>query len=171
MNRPTVQNLDTMLRYFRSTGILLPTRSSFNRPYTKCTQRFLSSSSKSQPQNEKYPLQPLGMAMTLSLSILSIQYRQHTSTQRKCCCELIEVKEDKGSVGDSDDDEKEECPFCRYFLDSPCKSQFKVWQACIDKSAQATDCMTPFHPLKQCMDDNGMALTSSNDKDNVTDER
>ena len=36
--------------------------------------------------------------------------------------------------------EKEECPFCRHFLESPCANQFKKWSKCVDKcKADNTD--------------------------------
>ena len=38
---------------------------------------------------------------------------------------------------DKDDEEweieKEKCSFCRHFLKSPCKLQFKDWSKCVDK--------------------------------------
>ena len=45
---------------------------------------------------------------------------------------------------DEDDEEwlksKEECPFCKHFLESPCAHQFKKWSKCVDKcKADDTD--------------------------------
>lgn len=30
--------------------------------------------------------------------------------------------------------EKEKCPFCKHFLESPCREQFKIWSRCVDKA-------------------------------------
>ena len=50
--------------------------------------------------------------------------------------------DDKVVVIDDDDDddddeawekEKENCSFCKFFIDSPCKKQFKRWSKCVDR--------------------------------------
>jgi hypothetical protein len=49
---------------------------------------------------------------------------------------------------DDDDDfelspEKEDCPFCQHFLQSPCAKQFMRWSKCVDKcKADNTDFVT-----------------------------
>ena len=48
----------------------------------------------------------------------------------------------------------EDCPFCRFFLEGPCRDTFIKWHACVQTSEKATDCMDPFRPLKKCMDEN-----------------
>lgn len=63
-----------------------------------------------------------------------------------------------------EDKDYETCPFCRYFLDSPCSIQFKNWKECIDASEKATDCMTEFYPLKVCMENHGIVM-DHNDND------
>ena len=65
--------------------------------------------------------------------------------------------DDNNDVGDYEVDE--DCPFCRFFLESPCKNDFIRWHACIKRSEKPTDCMEQFRPLKACMDDNGMAMS------------
>ena len=52
----------------------------------------------------------------------------------------------------------EDCPFCRFFLDGPCRDAFIKWHACVQASEKATDCMDPFRPLKKCMDDNEISF-------------
>jgi hypothetical protein len=61
-----------------------------------------------------------------------------------------------------DDQDYETCPFCRYFLDSPCSMDFKKWKECIDKTEKATDCMSEFHPLKVCMETHGIVMLDQN---------
>eukprot|EP00979_Chaetoceros_neogracilis_P016737 scaffold9262_cov287-Chaetoceros_neogracile.AAC.6 len=57
-----------------------------------------------------------------------------------------------------EEEEKDSCPFCRFFLESPCSEAFQVWHECIKKSDKATDCMVPFQPLKDCMEVNGITM-------------
>ena len=52
----------------------------------------------------------------------------------------------------------EDCPFCRFFLESPCRSAFIDWHACVKRSDKPTDCIEEFRPLNACMDDNGMGM-------------
>jgi hypothetical protein len=47
-------------------------------------------------------------------------------------CEALEENEDQNE--EAYDEEAETCPFCRYFLDSPCREQFKAWHACVQVS-------------------------------------
>lgn len=61
------------------------------------------------------------------------------------------------------DQDYETCPFCRYFLDSPCSNDFKKWKECIDKTEKATDCMSEFHPLKICMETHGIVMLEHDD--------
>ena len=68
------------------------------------------------------------------------------------------------------DDEAETCPFCRFFLDSPCKEQFLVWHKCVLSSEKATDCMDPFHPLKKCMDENEISMGAADSKSTEEDD-
>jgi len=37
----------------------------------------------------------------------------------------------KDENNDSHEEEDESCPFCRYFLDSPCRSAFQQWRLCV----------------------------------------
>uniref|UniRef100_A0A7S4J7E2 GCK domain-containing protein n=1 Tax=Odontella aurita TaxID=265563 RepID=A0A7S4J7E2_9STRA len=69
---------------------------------------------------------------------------------------------------DNDDDDEinrmdEECPFCRFFLRSPCRGQFRQWHKCVEAAAKPTDCMEPFQPLKECMEEHGMVMFEGND--------
>ena len=68
------------------------------------------------------------------------------------------------------DDEAETCPFCRFFLDSPCKEQFLYWHKCVLSSEKATDCMDPFHPLKKCMDENEISMGAADSKSTEEDD-
>ena len=47
-------------------------------------------------------------------------------------CEALEENVDEKE--ETYDEEAETCPFCRYFLDSPCREQFKAWHACVQVS-------------------------------------
>jgi hypothetical protein len=68
-----------------------------------------------------------------------------------------------GDKIDVDDEEwekkKSECSFCRMFLESPCKAQFKLWSKCVDK-AKSEDvdfkdvCSVVSKGLFQCTSDN-----------------
>lgn len=68
-----------------------------------------------------------------------------------------------------DDKNYETCPFCRYFLDSPCSIQFRTWKECIDATELATDCMSAFYPLKVCMENHGLIMEQSNDSNDEED--
>ena len=60
----------------------------------------------------------------------------------------------------------EDCPFCSFFLDGPCRDTFIKWHACVQTSEKATDCMDPFRPLKECMDENEMSFGGDGDDEN-----
>eukprot|EP00565_Helicotheca_tamesis_P002130 CAMPEP_0185733598 /NCGR_PEP_ID=MMETSP1171-20130828/20081_1 /TAXON_ID=374046 /ORGANISM="Helicotheca tamensis, Strain CCMP826" /LENGTH=101 /DNA_ID=CAMNT_0028403375 /DNA_START=6 /DNA_END=311 /DNA_ORIENTATION=- len=66
--------------------------------------------------------------------------------------------QNKNSTGGKADevDEDEDCPFCQYFLSSPCRTQFREWRSCIKNVKEATECMEPFRPLRKCMEIHGM---------------
>jgi hypothetical protein len=64
-----------------------------------------------------------------------------------------------------EEEDYETCPFCRYFLDSPCSIQFKNWKECIDTSEKATDCMVEFYPLKVCMENHGIVMDHNDNHD------
>lgn len=72
------------------------------------------------------------------------------------------------NVTDNEYNEEEDksCPFCRYFLDSPCRIPFRNWRLCVKNAENPTMCMDPFFPLKKCMDENGMLFESQED-DNI----
>jgi len=76
-----------------------------------------------------------------------------------------EVSEGEEKLENYDEDEEKSCPFCNFFVQSPCKDSFKPWHACIKRSEEATDCMVPFHPLKACMDENNMMMDQGGDDD------
>ena len=59
----------------------------------------------------------------------------------------------------------EDCPFCRFFLAGPCRNEFVDWHACVQTSEKATDCMNPFRPLKQCMDEHAIVFGGDEDND------
>ena len=64
----------------------------------------------------------------------------------------------------------EDCPFCRFFLDGPCREAFTQWHACVQTSEKPTDCMGPFRPLKKCMDDNEISFGGDGGSDDDSDE-
>ena len=79
---------------------------------------------------------------------------------------------------DSGDDatweaEKEKCSFCKAFLGSPCKDQFKYWSKCVDKAKTlevdfAVACSDYTKALMECTSANGdyfSSLSSDNDDD------
>ena len=65
---------------------------------------------------------------------------------------------------EDDDDEtwekrKKQCSFCRQFLDSPCKFQFRQWSRCVDKAKEENRefveaCMLYTRALLNCTTDN-----------------
>jgi len=42
-----------------------------------------------------------------------------------------EIEKEKETETEDVEEEEESCPFCRFFLESPCRDMFKLWQACI----------------------------------------
>jgi len=64
----------------------------------------------------------------------------------------------------------EDCPFCRFFLDGPCRDEFVSWHACVQTSEEATDCMGPFRPLQACMEKNGLSFGGQEENDENSDE-
>jgi hypothetical protein len=67
-------------------------------------------------------------------SILSMKY-DTTTTNHSCNiikCEGNNAQENE-EVEYNEEDERS-CPFCRYFLDSPCKDTFIKWQQCVKVS-------------------------------------
>lgn len=46
-------------------------------------------------------------------------------------CEAAEKSSSEDEKEEEYDEETETCPFCRYFLDSPCRESFKVWHNCV----------------------------------------
>ena len=65
----------------------------------------------------------------------------------------------------------EDCPLCRFFFDGPCRDAFIKWHACVQTSEKATDCMDPFRPLKECMDENEMSFGGDGSDDNSEESR
>ena len=63
----------------------------------------------------------------------------------------------------------EDCPFCRFFLDGPCREAFIQWHACIQTSEKPTDCMDPFRPLRKCMHENEISFGGDESKDDSDD--
>lgn len=79
---------------------------------------------------------------------------RQNDTGKSLKSELIAPSTDQKSTPKIDED----CPFCRFFLDGPCRDAFIQWHACVQTSEKATDCMDPFRPLKKCMDENEMSF-------------
>jgi len=67
--------------------------------------------------------------------------------------ELDEVEDAKW------EEEKEKCDFCKMFLGSPCKEQFKKWSRCVDKAKQnekdfVSECTLQTERLLDCTSEN-----------------
>jgi len=74
-------------------------------------------------------------ALFFSLAAMAILYEQ-SSTLCQSHHERDEdsaptIDDTKDAGYDQEDEEKEHCPFCRFFLESPCSETFKVWHECI----------------------------------------
>lgn len=73
------------------------------------------------------------------------------------------------------DEKMSQCSFCRHFLLSPCKEQFKRWSRCVDQSRAAgedftTECAEQTRFLMQCTDTHtDYFSTSSQDDEEVED--
>jgi len=73
--------------------------------------------------------------LSFSLAAMAILYEQSsTLCQRdhendEDSAPTIDDTKDAGY--DEEEKEKENCPFCRFFLESPCSETFKVWQECV----------------------------------------
>ena len=92
------------------------------------------------------------------------------------------------SIDDEEWEKKKmECSFCRMFLESPCKAQFKLWSKCVDKakgddldfkeictdqSKELFHCTADFHDyfeaLYKAMDENGNDDDDDDDSENET---
>ncbi|GFH57277.1 predicted protein [Chaetoceros tenuissimus] len=101
----------------------------------------------------------------ITFSVFAIGSQKYISKQTALC----EKDETSHELQTSYDDEEEKsCPFCRFFLESPCRDSFKLWHRCIKVSDKPTDCMKEFHPLKECMDENGISMGDEEDEDNIS---
>jgi hypothetical protein len=73
--------------------------------------------------------------LSFSIAAMAILYEQSsTLCQRdhendEDSAPTIDDTKDAGY--DEEEKEKENCPFCRFFLESPCSQTFKVWQECV----------------------------------------
>lgn len=108
------------------------------------------------------------LTTSLLLAINSSHYNADVIKVVKChkFADLENGTDDDSNKKDTNEednrDEDESCPFCRYFLDSPCRSAFQKWRVCVKDAEEATDCMEPFFPLKQCMDEHGLFESPEN---------
>ena len=60
-----------------------------------------------------------------------------TASQSKANTVKIVIEDDNEAEDDAEwIAEKEKCSFCKSFLNSPCKIQFRHWMKCIDKSKE-----------------------------------
>ena len=92
------------------------------------------------------------IASFIALSALVVS--QESSTVR---CDY-DAKDDGSESQSAQPVVDEDCPFCKFFLDGPCRDEFLQWHTCVQTSEKATDCMDPFRPLKTCMDENGISM-------------
>ena len=76
---------------------------------------------------------------------------QQSSTEHVKC-------DDDAKDDGSESQSAQDCPFCRFFLDGPCRNEFIQWHTCVQTSEKATDCMDSFRPLKTCMDENEISM-------------
>jgi len=130
---------------------------------------------------------PITRISCLSLAIVSYQHREIIINQnhyRTKCDEVVKeilnkdtniIKNNNGDNNnnnnndnnndDVDDDdeaweaEKQNCSFCRQFLQSPCKLPFKNWSKCVDKAKVdntdfVTVCSQYTSSLMQCTSEN-----------------
>lgn len=63
---------------------------------------------------------------------------------------------------------KSECSFCRMFLESPCKQQFKAWSKCVDKAKSEgkefkDECVEQSRALFTCTSDHHEYFKQLND--------
>jgi len=106
---------------------------------------------------------------TILLGFSSILFFVNNDLLTKCIAKEEQSDEKDKLVQNDDDDveydeeEERECPFCSYFLDSPCKHSFIIWQKCVKKVDQPTDCMKDFYPLKECMDEHDIVMGGPDD--------
>lgn len=97
----------------------------------------------------------------MNFTILFLFLALNNCTIDECACEDSTASTNQKKILDEDE---ETCPFCKFFLKSPCRDPFKLWQLCIKNSEDATDCMEPFFPLKKCMDEHGMSMSSEDEQ-------
>jgi len=82
----------------------------------------------------------------------------------------------RASLDDTDNDDKHwdekmsHCSFCRHFLLSPCKEQFKSWSRCVDQSRAAgedftTVCAEQTRFLMKCTDAHPDYFSSQDDEE------
>ena len=79
-------------------------------------------------------------AVSAPVCIRSVQLRTayaETSSPPKVATAKIIIQDDNEAEDDAEWLlEKEKCSFCKSFLHSPCKIQFRHWMKCIDKSKE-----------------------------------
>lgn len=71
--------------------------------------------------------------------------------------------------------EKEKCPFCRQFLLSPCKEEFKHWSKCVDKAKESDldyigSCSVFTRALMTCTDVNSEHFQRKAERDDDDEE-
>jgi len=72
------------------------------------------------------------------------------------------------------DVEKEKCSFCRQFLQSPCKAQFRRWSKCVDLAKEkdmdfVKSCKDYTNALMDCTSDNSSYFEELNKSDDEAD--
>eukprot|EP01024_Parvocaulis_polyphysoides_P045661 TRINITY_DN4277_c0_g2_i1.p2 TRINITY_DN4277_c0_g2~~TRINITY_DN4277_c0_g2_i1.p2 ORF type:complete len:153 (-),score=32.18 TRINITY_DN4277_c0_g2_i1:182-586(-) len=76
----------------------------------------------------------------------------------------IEEKENKsqqnlGENGEGEEDDQEECGFCKWMKAGGCRVEFTAWEECVDKARKqeedfTTDCRNLTNALHSCMERN-----------------
>ena len=69
---------------------------------------------------------------SIFLTILILYFPSSIIHSKKIALSSDEEKEQKGKQDNKSNDELDEnCPFCQYFIQSPCKESFLPWRKCV----------------------------------------
>lgn len=85
---------------------------------------------------DRYPITLFLLSAVIATSIVSSETRCEEFVASMTSNSGDEVEKDS-SEGVSDEEYEEKaktCPFCRYFLESPCRESFKAWHTCVEVS-------------------------------------
>lgn len=119
--------------------------------------------------------------------LVRANYARSDYMPREAYLEIISDASDEILAVKLDEDEeweieKEKCSFCKHFLKSPCKSQFKHWSKCVDKAKEDNDdfvsvCTSQTEALIMCttanpdyFNDLNQSGEKSDDEDDIVNE-